>query len=111
MDNTTLKDLLLARLDGLPVTARAMFGGYGLYLEGSFFGVIAKERVYFRTDDASRPEYIERGMPAFQPQGRPRGPKTVDRNFEVPEDVLAEPASLRKWAMRAAEAYRNDRRR
>ena len=104
-----LKDLILGRLEGRPVAARPMFGGYGLYLDGTFFGVIAEGRLYFRTDEESRGLYTARGMAPFQPRGRPRGPKTVDRNFEVPPDVLADSAALREWAARAAAAYRSDR--
>ena len=43
-------------------------------------------------------------MQALQPRYRPRGPKTVDRNFEVPADVLADEDALREWALRAARA-------
>jgi DNA transformation protein len=83
-----------------------MFGGYGLYLEGRFFGVISDGVLYFRTDDDSRPAYVARGSRPLQPKHRPRGPKTVDRNFRVPEEVLADIDVLREWATRAAAAKR-----
>jgi DNA transformation protein len=105
MRNEALRDLVVAALDDLPVTSRLMFGGYGLYLGGAFFGVISDGKLYFRTDAASRGEYIERGMPALQPKYRPRGPKTVDRNFQVPPDVLGDAALLCAWAVRAAQAH------
>jgi TfoX/Sxy family transcriptional regulator of competence genes len=75
-----------------------------LYLSGQYFGIVNEGRVYFRTDAESRSEYLERGMPAFQPANRPRGPKTVDRNFEVPAEVLADAELLVAWAVRAAQA-------
>ena len=84
-----------------------MFGGHGLYFEGAFFGVISDGRLYFRTDYESRADYVGRGMSALQPKHRPRGPKTVDRNFEVPPDVFADAATLRSWALRAARARRS----
>jgi DNA transformation protein and related proteins len=66
-----------------------MFGGHGLYMEDRFFGIIIDSAVYFRTDDESRPGYVDRGMAALQPPAnRPRGKHTVDRNFEVPSIVL-----------------------
>jgi DNA transformation protein len=95
--------VVLERLQPLPITARSMFGGRGLYMDGRFFGVIFDGLLYFRTDEASRASYTSRKMPALQPKYRPRGPKTVDRHFLVPPDVLAKPAALRKWARRAAE--------
>ena len=67
-----IRDDLLLRLQPLPVTARGMFGGVGLYLEGKYFGLISDGILYFRTDSTSRDAYIERGMPAFQPMDRPR---------------------------------------
>jgi hypothetical protein len=45
-------------------------------------------------------------MPTLQPRYRPRGPKTVDRNFQVPPDVIADADLLRHWAIRASECGR-----
>jgi DNA transformation protein len=97
-------DRVLAALEPLPVRARAMFGGFGLYLEERFFGLVNDGMVYFLTDDASRPAYIARGSVAFQPANRPAGPRTVPRNFQVPPEVLADAEELRAWAQRAAQA-------
>ena len=106
MTNEELLATVLERLQPLPVTARSMFGGKGLYFDGTFFGVIFDGVLYFRTDDDSRAGYTSREMPALQPKYRPRGPKTVDRHFQVPPDVLADASLLRKWALRAVEAGR-----
>jgi TfoX/Sxy family transcriptional regulator of competence genes len=75
---------VLEQLASLDVTARARFGDLHLYLGDSFFGLIAGGRIYFRTDDESRAECVDRGMEPLQPADRPRGPRTVDRHFEVP---------------------------
>lgn len=84
-----------------------MFGGYGLYMEDAFFGLVSSEgEVYFRTDDASRPDYESRGMGPFQPNNRPVGPKTMPKNFKVPPEVLSDAPLLREWAERAARAGR-----
>jgi len=108
MTNVAVRDELLERVAPLPVTARAMFGGYGLYLEGTYFGLIADGHLYFRTNEETRPEYVRRGMAAFQPASRPRGPRTVGKNFEVPAEVRASTRRLRTWALRAAQAYKTD---
>lgn len=99
-------DALVARLQPLPVSTRRMFGGWGLWLEGRFFGVVDDGVVYFRTDADSRVHYVERGSRALQPAFRTRGPKTIDRNFEVPAEVMADDVLLREWAIRAAAADR-----
>jgi DNA transformation protein len=104
--NDQLRDDVLRNLDPLPVAVRHLFGGYGLYLEGTFFGVIADGRLFFHTDTESRAGYIEQGMTAFQPASRPRGPKTVDRNFEVPAEVQSDSRQLRAWAVRGVDRAR-----
>ena len=99
-----LRDDVVRRLEPLPVTTRRLFGGWGLYMEGRFFGVISDGRVYFRTDDVSRKRYLGLGSAALQPKFRTRGKRTVDRNFEVPSAVFADRRRLRRWAIRAAQA-------
>ncbi len=99
-----IAESILARLGPLPVTTRQLFGLQGLYLDGQYFGFVSDGAVYFRTDEESKAAYVERGMSTFQPKSRPRGPKTVDRNFTVPKDVVEDEELLREWALRAAQA-------
>lgn len=106
MTNDELRDYLLANLGHLGLRVRPMFGGFGLYLGEHYFGIINEGAAWFRADEESRPEYLARGMPAFQPRNRPRGPKTIDRNFRVPDDVLSDPEALAAWALRASRARR-----
>lgn len=75
-----------------------MFGGWGLYRDRAFFGIIFKGRLYFKTDAASRRAYVERGMEPF----RPSATQTLKTYYEVPADVLEEPEELVAWAERAA---------
>ena len=108
MADEDLRDFLIEQLHDLDgVSTRAMFGGHGLYLDGRFFTIISGGRIYFRTDEKSRRAYTARGMTALSPpHGRPRGPRTVDRNFELPPEILEDPAQLVLWARRAAAAER-----
>ncbi|MBW3668183.1 MAG: TfoX/Sxy family protein [Actinobacteria bacterium] len=52
-------------LDG--VTARAMFGGHGLSLRGSFFAIAYDGRLYFKTSRDSVVRYEAAGMAPFRP--------------------------------------------
>jgi DNA transformation protein len=54
--NPEYKAYVLDQLAPLgPVTARAMFGGAGIYLDGVMFALITRADVlYFRTGDANR---------------------------------------------------------
>ncbi len=42
-----------------PVNSRAMFGGYGLYLEGIMFALIAYDVLYFKVGDTNHDDYVE----------------------------------------------------
>jgi DNA transformation protein len=85
-------DLLLAALDG--VTSRPMFGGFGLWRDGTFFAIVYRGRAYFKTTPATRPRFCAAGMGPFRPNAR----VTLRDYYEVPGDVLADAPTLRAWA-------------
>jgi len=94
----SFRDFVLDQLDGLEqVTCRAMFGGHGLYCGKSFFGIVYKDRLFFRVTDATRREYERRGMNPF----RPNPNQALQRYYEVPADVLEDRATLVEWARQA----------
>ena len=39
------------------VSARAMFGGHGIYRDGTMFALVAEGVLYFKVTDANRPAY------------------------------------------------------
>ena len=43
------------------VTARRMFGGVGLYLDGLFFALIDDDTVYFKADESNRARFEQAG--------------------------------------------------
>lgn len=89
----------LAALGG--ITARAMFGGCGLYRDGTFFGITAGDVLYLRVDDGNRGDYEAAGMPAFKPY--PHRPVTMQYRA-VPVGVLESATDLEAWARRAVAA-------
>ncbi|HZN57326.1 MAG TPA: TfoX/Sxy family protein [Planctomycetota bacterium] len=93
---------VLEQLEPLPVSARAMFGGHGIYAGSIIFGIIDERRLYFKVDDAIRGRHEERGMGPFHPT-----PSMTSKNyFEVPEALLERPAELRAWAEASIECAR-----
>ena len=48
-----------------PIRARAMFGGWGLFLDDAMFGLIANERLYFKVDAETEPRFATAGAEAF----------------------------------------------
>jgi DNA transformation protein and related proteins len=85
------------------IRARPMFGGVGLYAGDVFFALIADDTVYFKTDDATRPEFEARGMKPFRPFGDGGG---TMQYYQVPEDLLEDPEALRPWAEKAVAIAR-----
>jgi DNA transformation protein len=87
----------------VPVTPKAMFGGVGIYSDGLFFALMDGERLYLKVDDTNRPTFEARGLGPFRPYDAD-GPAM--QYYPVPEDVLADPATLREWALDALEVAR-----
>ena len=77
-----------------PVTSRAMFGGHGLYLGDQFFAIVHRDRLYFKVDEASRPEYERRGSDQFRPNER----QTLRSYWEVPAEVVEDRELAVEWA-------------
>jgi DNA transformation protein len=100
---TSFKRFVEDQLAGLRgVACRAMFGGYGLYHRGVFFGIIFKDQLYFRTDANTRATYETQGMKPFRPSAK----QTLVTYYEVPAEVLENAEMLAAWAAEAARAKR-----
>ena len=94
-------DGITDRLSGLgDISARAMFGGHGLYWRGVIFGIAHRERLYLKVDERSKPAFEARGMGPFRPNER----QTLKSYYEVPPEVLADPEALLSWAGEAIRA-------
>jgi len=76
-----------------------MLGGHGLYCEGIFFGIIAKGRLYFRTNTTTVSDYLEWDMKPFQPNLRQK----LKNYYEVPAEILEDEDQLAVWARKAVE--------
>jgi len=80
-----------------PVTGKSMFGGVGLYAQGLFSALIAEDRLYFKVNDLTRPEFEQRGMEPFRPFGEDR----AMGYYEVPADVVEDVGQLHLWMRKA----------
>ena len=94
------KSFVLDQLEELgDVTAKSMFGGVGLYRDGVFFGILARDALFFKTDDRNRPDYVRAGMKSFKPYlDKPGRSATY---YAVPLDVMESPTDLAAWARKA----------
>lgn len=86
------------------VSARRMFGGYGLYRQGAMFGLIAGDTLYLRVDDRNRPDFVAAGSPVFRYRRGPAGEVEIRGYMECPPDVLEAAETMIGWARKAASA-------
>lgn len=82
-----------------PVTGKSMFGGVGIYAQELFFALIAEDRLYFKVDDATRPDFERRGMEPF----RPFGEDSAMGYYEVPANVVEDVNQLEIWMKKAID--------
>ena len=100
--SNAFKSFVLDQLDELgDVVPRSMFGGVGLYRRGIFFGIIARDVLYLKVNDANRSDYLAAGMEPFKPY--PGRPGTM-QYYAVPADVLESPIDLAQWARKSITA-------
>lgn len=85
-----------------PVSARRMFGGYGLYREGLMFALIADDRLYFKSDTGNEPQFERAGSQPFVYTSQTR---TVRMSYwSAPEDSLESAAEMNSWCLSAFAA-------
>ena len=78
------------------VTARGMFGGYGVYRDGVIFAIIVEDELYFKVDEKNLPEYKERGSEAFT--YRAKNNKKVSMSYwKLPAEILEDRELLAEW--------------
>jgi len=95
------RDFVLDQLDALPgVTSRRMFGGFGLYQDATFFGIIASGTLYFKTNAQTQQRYQQAGSGPFRPNAK----QTLKHYFNVPVEILEDTDALCDWAREAIDA-------
>ena len=90
-----------------PVRGRAMFGGWGLFLDDLMFALSDGERLYFRIDDETRSDFAAAGAEPFIYQAR--GKPVTMAYYEAPPGSLADSGALMPWAELGLAAARRTR--
>jgi DNA transformation protein len=102
----SFKDFVLDQLRDLnDVGARRMFGGFGLYQDESFFGIIHKDKVFFKIDAATVGEYRKHKMKPFRPNAK----QTLRSYYQVPVEIIEDADALRHWAATALRCQEKNR--
>lgn len=84
------------------VSARRMFGGYGIYRGSVMFGLVAFQVLYLKADDGNRALFEEESLEPFTYEGKS---KPIQMSYyRAPEQALESPAVMLEWAEHAYRA-------
>ena len=100
MSEDSFHNFVLEQLGALSsLRSKRMFGGYGLYSNEVFFGIVYDGRLYFKTHADTLPDYLAHHAAVFAPSE-----KQILKNYrEVPVDILEDSERLQLWARKAAQ--------
>jgi len=77
------------------VTARRMFGGYGLYRDGTMFALVANDALYLKVDETTRPRFLQTGSTPMIYHARER---TIPMSYwSAPAAALETPGEMALW--------------
>lgn len=84
------------------VTARAMFGGHGLYHDGVMFAVVIDDGLYLKADAQTQAKFEDAGCAPFVYMHTEK-PLTMSY-WSAPEAALDSSQAMLQWARLAFEA-------
>ena len=101
---------IIARLEATltPLGAfrsRPMFGGHGLYLDDLFFGLIAYDKFFLKTDEENRGDFVNAKAKPFSFESARKG-LVVTSYWQCPDAVMKDGRKLRQWIGKALDAAR-----
>lgn len=84
------------------VEAKSMFGGFGLYLDGLMFAIVADDLLYFKVDEVSKPEFEKLDLKPFVFEKNSR--KGSMSYHAPPSSAIDNAEELCEWARKGHEA-------
>ena len=82
-----------------PVSAKRMFGGHGLFLDGLMFGLVADSILYLKTDTETEKDFIAKGLKVFT--YHKKGKEFRMSYYQAPEETLEDADEMHSWAKKA----------
>jgi DNA transformation protein and related proteins len=93
----SFRDFVVEQLElsARDIRVKRMFGAVGIYSGDLFFAVIDDDRLYFKVDSQTRPQYEAEGMQPARIDTE--AGQVVLSYYEVPLGALEAPDELRVW--------------
>jgi DNA transformation protein len=88
-----------------PVMVRRMFGGAGIYADGTMFALVADGVVYLKADAENVADFEREKMAPFTYETT-KGRRAVMSYWQLPDRLYDSPDELAQWASRALAAAR-----
>lgn len=79
-----------------PVYSKRMFGGFGIFLDGLMFGLIAGNVLYIKCDDGCRGEFEELGLGPFT--YNKQGKEMNLSYYQSPDEAMESSEVMSDWA-------------
>ncbi len=76
-------------------SARAMFGGHGVYVDAMIVAIAIDDVLYLKTDAQTRPAFLAEGLSSFQYVKQGEAHDTG--YYRPPDEALESPDAMREW--------------
>jgi len=77
-------------------TARAMFGGHGVYIDGLIVAIVVADTLYFKTDEETRGAYAQRALEPFSYTTK-HGKAYAMSYHRAPDEAVESAAAMLAW--------------
>ena len=92
-----------------PVVVRKMFGGFGIYADGTMFALAYDGLVYLKADRDNAAAFEREGQEQFTYTAK-NGTRAVMSYWGLPDRLYDDPDELARWARESLAAARRSKR-
>lgn len=103
---TYILEEALGEVPGL--SARPMFGAYGMYKDGVFFAIIEDDELFFKVNDETVKSYMERESKQFT-YGLKNGEISKMNYWKVPDEVLEDREEIVSWIEQSVQVAKENK--
>ena len=86
-----------------PVTVRRMFGGSGIYADGTMFALCDDDVIYLKADDSLISDFKKAECGPFS-YATKDGRRVLTSYWQLPDGLYDDPEELARWAKRSLAA-------
>lgn len=99
MDNAAIEDMFAAVG---PVTIKRMFGGMGIYAQGTIIAIETDSEIFLKVDAVSAPQFKAAGSRQWRYDGK--GKPVFMPYWTIPDAAYDDPDVMADWVRLALEA-------